>query len=83
MHTGSFVDWLTFLVLSLNARLIWLYLKETNKIRIANEAQLEAQIRPAIAVRFGSLQELVSVPEILTLRIPEILSHPAIAVIKR
>ena len=58
MHTGSFVDWLTLLVLSMNALLIWLYLKETNKIRIANEAQLEAQIRPAIAVRFGSLQEL-------------------------
>ena len=58
MHTGSFVDWLTLLVLSVNARFIWLYLKETNKIRIANEAQLEAQIRPAIAVRFGSLQEL-------------------------
>jgi hypothetical protein len=58
MHTGSFVDWLTLLVLSLNARFIWLYLKETNKIRIANEAQLEAQIRPAIVVRVGPLQEL-------------------------
>ena len=57
MHTGSFVDWLTLLVLSMNARLIW-HRKETNKIRIANEAQLEAQIRPAIAVRFSSLQEL-------------------------
>ena len=57
MHTGSFVDWLTLLVLSMNARLIW-HRKETNKIRIANEAQLEAQIRPAIAVRFSSLHEL-------------------------
>jgi hypothetical protein len=43
MHTGSLVDWLTLLVLSVNARFIWLYLKKTNKIRIANEAQLEAQ----------------------------------------
>lgn len=58
MHTGSFVDWLTLLVLSVNARFIWLYLKETNKIRIANEAQLEAQIRPAIVLRVGPLQEL-------------------------
>lgn len=58
MHTGSFVDWLTLLVLSVNAGFIWLYLKETNKIRIANEAQLEAQIRPAIVLRVGPLQEL-------------------------
>jgi hypothetical protein len=46
------------LVLSANARFIWLYLKETNKIRISNEAQLEAQIRPAVVVRVGPLQEL-------------------------
>ena len=53
-----FVDWLTLLVLPVNAHFIWLYLKETNKIRIANEAQLEAQIRPAIVLRVGPLQEL-------------------------
>ena len=54
MDNGSLVAWLTFLLLAVNAVLVWLYLQETKKIRIANELQLEAQTRPAVVVRHGS-----------------------------
>jgi hypothetical protein len=51
MDGASLVGWLTLLLLAVNAVLVWMYLRETKKIRIANEAQLEAQISPAIVVR--------------------------------
>ena len=51
MDSGSLVGWLTLLLLAVNAVFVWLYLQETRKIRIANEAQLDAQISPAIVVR--------------------------------
>jgi hypothetical protein len=50
MDSGSLVAWLTLLLLAVNAVFFWIYLQETKKIRIANEAQLEAQIRPALDV---------------------------------
>jgi hypothetical protein len=50
MDSGSLVAWLTLLLLAVNAVFVWLYLQETKKIRIANEDQLEGQIRPAIVV---------------------------------
>jgi len=53
MDGASVVGWLTLLLLAVNAVLVWMYLRETKKIRIANEAQLEAQISPAIVVRNG------------------------------
>lgn len=51
MHTGSLLDWLTFIVLFLTFVCVAWYLYETRRIRIASDQQLEAQIRPAIAVR--------------------------------
>jgi hypothetical protein len=58
MGSGPLVSWLTALLLALNAFLVWRYLKETQQIRITNEAQLEAQTRPAIVVRIASQNEL-------------------------
>jgi len=50
MDSGSLVAWLTLLFLAVNAGFVWMYLQETKKIRIASEAQLEAQIRPALTL---------------------------------
>ncbi len=58
MH-ASLVDWLGLLLSAITVILVWLYLRETNRIRIATEAQLEAQIAPAFVVRVqpdGELQ---------------------------
>jgi hypothetical protein len=58
MH-ASLVDWLGLLLSAITVILVGLYLRETNRIRIATEAQLEAQIAPAIVVRVqpdGELQ---------------------------
>src|SRR5258708_2238369 len=51
MDCRSLVGWLTLLLLAVNAVLVWMYLQETSKIRMPNEAQLEGQISPAIVVR--------------------------------
>jgi len=59
MHSGSLVDWLTLLLLVVNAVLVWRYLQETKKIRIANEAQLEAQ-NPAAYGDVVSCQSFVN-----------------------
>jgi len=53
MDTPLLIGWLTLGLLVVNAFLVWRYLGETTKIRIANEAQIEAQIRPAIAILVG------------------------------
>jgi hypothetical protein len=51
MHCGgSLTDWITIALLAVNAVLVWSYLCETRKIRITNEAQLEAQMMPAVVV---------------------------------
>jgi hypothetical protein len=58
MH-ASLVDWFGLLLSGITVILVGLYLRETNRIRIATEAQLEAQIAPAIVVRVqpdGELQ---------------------------
>jgi hypothetical protein len=60
MDSASLVGWLTLLLLAVNAVLVWLYLGETKKIRIANEAQLEAQISPAVVVRLESFSGGIS-----------------------
>jgi hypothetical protein len=59
MWHASLVDWLGLLLSAITVILVGLYLRETNRIRIATEAQLEAQIAPAIVVRVqpdGELQ---------------------------
>jgi hypothetical protein len=55
MHTGSMVEWFSFvvavgnlIVLTVTAVFVYQYLRETERIRVANEAQLEAQIRPEV-----------------------------------
>ena len=58
MDSGSLVAWVTVLLLAVNAVLVWMYLGETKKIRIANEAQLEAQLMPAVVVRHVGSQAL-------------------------
>jgi hypothetical protein len=58
MHV-PLVDWLGLLFSAITVILVWLYLRATNRIRVATEAQLEAQIAPAIVVRVqpdGELQ---------------------------
>jgi hypothetical protein len=50
MNYGSLTDWITIGLLAANAVLVWLYLRETRKMRIASEEQLEAQVRPAVVV---------------------------------
>jgi len=51
MHcSGSLTDWITIALLAGNAVFVWFYLCETRKIRITNEAQLEAQMMPAVVV---------------------------------
>jgi hypothetical protein len=52
------VDWLGLSLSAVTAVLVWLYLRETHKIRSANEAQLEAQIAPAIVARVDDLHDL-------------------------
>lgn len=59
MYARILVDWLDLILSAITVILVWLYLRETNRIRIATEAQLEAQIAPAIVVRVqpdGELQ---------------------------
>ncbi len=50
MHTGSLLDWLNFIILSLTLICIAWYLYETRRIRCASERQLEAQIAPALTL---------------------------------
>lgn len=50
MCAATLLPWLNFIVLFLTLVCVALYLSETRAIRIANEAQLEAQIRPALTV---------------------------------
>lgn len=58
MDSGSLVSWLTLLLLAINAVFFWIYLQETKKIRIASEAQFEAQIRPALTVVVNGIGSL-------------------------
>jgi hypothetical protein len=50
MPYGNLTDWITIGLLAVNAVLVWLYLRETQKIRIASEEQIEVQVRPAVVV---------------------------------
>ena len=51
MHDSSqALAWLNFAVLFLTLLCVALYLRETNKIRITGEMQLEAQIAPALTL---------------------------------
>jgi hypothetical protein len=50
MHYGKLTDWITIGLLVVNAVLVWRYLRETRKIRITSEEQLEAQMMPAVVV---------------------------------
>ena len=54
------IGWLTLGLLAVNAFLVWRYLQETERIRIASEEQIEVQIRPAIAVVRNSVDRELS-----------------------
>jgi hypothetical protein len=50
MHYGNLPDWIAIALLTVNAVLVWRYLRETRKIRIASEEQVEAQMMPAVVI---------------------------------